>query len=125
MVSARRNVSARAIVCVFSAGLFAGSIWTKVLQSGGDMKKGFRRSLDKSVYLRHIARIFRIGIPNIIMQSAYTFYILGLNLILSTFNDHAVTSLGLYYKRQIFFGSMLRVFTTDSLVIAIMDKLNK
>ena len=125
MVSARRNVSARAIVCVFSAGLFAGSIWTKVLQSRGDMKKGFRRSPDKSVYLRHIARIFRIGIPNILMQSAYTFYIPGLNLILSTFSDQAVTALGLYYKRQIFFGSMLSVFTTDSLVIAIMDKLNK
>lgn len=53
------------------------------------------------------------------MQSAYTFYILGLNLILSTFSDHAVTARGLYYKRQIFFGSMLSVFTTDSLVIGI------
>ena len=83
-------MSERAIVCVFSVGLFAGSIWTKVLQSAGDMKKGFRRSPDKSVYLRLIARIFRIGIPNILMQSASTFYILGLNLILSTFSDQAV-----------------------------------
>lgn len=83
------------------------------------MKKGFHRSPDKSVYLRHIARIFRIGIPNILMQSAYTFYILGLNLILSTFSNHAVTALGLYYKWQTFFGSMLSVFTTDSLVIGI------
>ena len=143
------------IVCVFSVGLFAESIWTKVLQSGGDMKtpmfaqiigavtniildpllifgmlglpemgiagaavatvagqvmaalvvmkKGFRRSPDKSVYLHHIAQIFRIGIPNILMQSAYTFYILGLNLILSTFSDQAVTALGLYYKWQTFF----------------------
>ena len=83
------------------------------------MKKGFRRSPDKSVYLRHIARIFRIGIPNILMQSAYTLYIPGLNLILSTFSDQAVTSLGLYYKWQTSFGSMLSVFTTDSLVIGI------
>ncbi len=37
------------------------------------------------------------------MQSAYTFYILGLNLILATFCDQAVTALGLYYKWQTFF----------------------
>ena len=37
------------------------------------------------------------------MQSAYTFYILGLNLILATFSDQAVTALGLYYKWQSFF----------------------
>lgn len=46
------------------------------------------------------------------MQSASTFYILGLNLILSTFSDQAVTALGLYYKWQTFFGSMLSAFTT-------------
>ena len=37
------------------------------------------------------------------MQSAYTFYILGLNLILAGFSDQAVTALGLYYKWQTFF----------------------
>ncbi len=37
------------------------------------------------------------------MQSAYIFYILGLNLILATFSDQAVTALGLYYKWQTFF----------------------
>lgn len=67
------------------------------------MKKGFRPSPTLAVYLRHIARIFRLGVPNILMQSAYTFYILGLNLILSTFSDQAVTALGLYYKWQTFF----------------------
>ena len=34
---------------------------------------------------------------------AYTFYILGLNLILASFSDQAVTALGLYYKWQTFF----------------------
>lgn len=38
-----------------------------------------------------------------LMQSAYTFYILGLNLILAGFSDQAVTALGLYYKWQTFF----------------------
>ncbi len=143
------------LVCVFSFGLFLESIWTKILQSNGDMKtpmfaqilgavtniildpllifgmlglpemgiagaavatvagqivaaivvmrKGFRRSPGVNVYPHHIAEIFRLGIPNILMQSAYTFYILGLNLILASFCDEAVTALGLYYKWQTFF----------------------
>lgn len=143
------------IVCVFSFGLFLESIWTKVLQSCGDMKtpmtaqiigaitnivldpllifgmfgfpkmgiagaavatvsgqimaalivmkKGFRKSPHRQAYPHHIAKIFQLGIPNILMQSAYTFYILGLNLILATFSDQAVTALGLYYKWQTFF----------------------
>lgn len=66
-------------------------------------RKGFRKSPAKGVYPRYIAKIFRLGVPNILMQSAYTFYILGLNLILSTFSDQAVTALGLYYKWQTFF----------------------
>lgn len=143
------------IVCVFSFVLFLESIWTKVLQAGGDMKtpmiaqiagavaniildpllifgmlglpemgiagaaaatvagqivaalivmkKGFRRSPERAVYPHHIGEIFRLGAPNILMQSAYTFYIFGLNLILAAFSDQAVTVLGLYYKWQSFF----------------------
>ena len=143
------------IVCVFSIGLFLESIWTKVLQSNGDMKtpmiaqilgavtniildpllifglfglpemgiagaaaatvagqivaalvvmkKGYKKSPAKNVYPHHVAKIFRLGTPNILMQSAYTFYILGLNLILAGFCDQAVTALGLYYKWQTFF----------------------
>jgi putative MATE family efflux protein len=67
------------------------------------MKKGFRKSPPLSVYPRDICFIYKLGIPNILMQSAYTFYILGLNLILATFSDQAVTELGLYYKWQSFF----------------------
>ena len=66
-------------------------------------KRGFRRSPERSVYPAGIRFIYRLGIPNILMQSAYTFYILGLNLILATFSDQAVTALGLYYKWQTFF----------------------
>lgn len=67
------------------------------------MKKGFKKSPKLEKYPKYVAEIFRLGIPNILMQSAYTFYILGLNLILSTFSDAAVTALGLYYKWQTFF----------------------
>ena len=143
------------IVCVFSFGLFLESVWTKVLQAGGDMKtpmvaqilgaitniifdpllifglfglpemgiagaaaatvtgqivaalvvmkKGLRRPPVLSKYAAHIRTIFRLGLPNMLMQSAYTFYIFGLNLILSGFSDQAVTALGLYYKWLTFF----------------------
>lgn len=66
-------------------------------------KRGFYRSPALLVYPRYIRNIFHLGIPNILMQSAYTFYILGLNLILATFSDDAVTALGLYYKWQTIF----------------------
>lgn len=150
------------IVCVFSFGLFFESIWTKVLQAEGNMKRpmaaqiigavvnivldpllifglgffpklgisgaaiatvtgqiaaalivmrgGLRRSPALAKYRSYIRRIYTLGFPNILMQSAYTFYILGLNLILKGFSDNAVTALGLYYKWQSFFfiplGSM-------------------
>lgn len=67
------------------------------------MRKGFRSSPAKEKYPHYIKKISRLGTPNILMQSAYTFYILGLNLILSGFSDQAVTALGLYYKWQTFF----------------------
>ena len=67
------------------------------------MRKGFRRPPKPALFPHHIREIFRLGLPNILMQSAYTFYILGLNLILATFSDEAVTALGLYYKWQTFF----------------------
>lgn len=76
------------------------------------MKKGYRKSPAKEVYPRRIPEIFRLGIPNILMQSAYTFYIFGLNLILSGFSDQAVTALGLYYKWQTFFFIPLSAMQT-------------
>ncbi len=51
-------------------------------------RKGFRKSPAKEVYPGHIAEIFRLGLPNILMQSAYTFYILGLNLVLAGISDY-------------------------------------
>lgn len=143
------------IVCVGGIGLFLESIWTKILQSKGNMHVpmlaqilgavtniildpilifgllGFpemgiagaaiatiagqivaalvvmRDALYKSPklkqYPQYIKNVFRLGLPNILMQSAYTLYIFGLNTILATFNDQAVTVLGLYYKWQTFF----------------------
>ena len=67
------------------------------------MRKGFRPYPSKQVYPHQIGKIFHLGMPNILMQSAYTFYIFGLNMILAGFCDQAVTALGLYYKWQTFF----------------------
>ena len=76
------------------------------------MKKGYRKSPARRAYPRHLKEIFHLGIPNILMQVAYTFYILGLNLILSRFSDQAVTALGLYYKWQTFFFIPLSAMQT-------------
>jgi len=67
------------------------------------MRHGFKKSPKLSTYPGYISEIFRLGLPNILMQSAYTFYIFGLNMILAGFSDQAVTALGLYYKWQTFF----------------------
>lgn len=67
------------------------------------MRKGFRKSPSLEKYPTHIRQIFLFGFPNILMQSTYTFYIFGLNLILAVFSDQAVTVLGIYYKWQTFF----------------------
>lgn len=67
------------------------------------LRKGFYPSPALQKYPAYLKKIFRLGLPNILMQSAYTFYIFGLNMILSGFSDAAVTTLGLYYKWQTFF----------------------
>lgn len=85
------------------AGAAVATVTGQVVAALIVFRKGSGRSPAIEVYPHYIAKIFRLGVPNILMQSAYTFYILGLNLILSTFSDQAVTALGLYYKWQTFF----------------------
>lgn len=85
------------------AGAAVATVAGQVVAALVVLKKGFRKSPALRRYPGCIAGIFRLGVPNILMQSAYTFYILGLNLILATFCDEAVTALGLYYKWQTFF----------------------
>ncbi len=94
------------------AGAAAATVAGQIVATLVVMKKGLHKSPPSDVYPGHIARIFRLGIPNILMQSAYTFYILGLNLILAGFCDQAVTALGLYYKWQTFFFIPLSAMQT-------------
>ena len=85
------------------AGAAVATVAGQVVAALVVMKKGFHRSPVLNKYPHYVAKIFRLGLPNILMQSAYTFYIFGLNMILATFSDAAVTTLGLYYKWQTFF----------------------
>ena len=66
-------------------------------------KKGYCSSPSFSAYPQLLKAIYRAGVTNILMQTAYTVYILGLNIILAGFSDAAITALGLYYKWQTFF----------------------
>lgn len=47
--------------------------------------------------------VYRTAVPLLAMQCMFTIYISGLNLVLATFSDTAVTVLGLYFKIQAFF----------------------
>lgn len=85
------------------AGAAIATVLGQIVAALVVMKKAFVKSPEKSCYLPHIKRIYQLGIPNILMQSAYTFYIFGLNMILAGFSDQAVTAHGLYYKWQSFF----------------------
>ena len=85
------------------AGAAAATVAGQMVAAALVMRGGFRRLAGCAVRPRFVGEIFRMGAPNILMQSAYTFYILGLNLILAGFSDQAVTALGLYYKWQTFF----------------------
>lgn len=85
------------------AGAAAATVAGQVAAALIVMKKGFRKPPALSKFTGYTAKIFRLGMPNILMQSAYTFYIFGLNVILASFSDAAVTVLGLYYKWQTFF----------------------
>ena len=94
------------------AGAAIATITGQIVAALIVFKKGFRKSPYINVYKHHIKKIFHLGIPSILMQSAYTFYIFGLNMILSGFSDQAVTALGIYYKWQTFFFIPLNAMTT-------------
>ena len=85
------------------AGAAVATVMGQIVAALIVMRKGIYRSPDIRLYPGNIKKIYYLGIPNILMQSAYTFYILGLNLILAGFSDQAVTALGLYYKWQTIF----------------------
>lgn len=85
------------------AGAAIATVTGQVAAAAVVFKKGFCKPQRGWPLPPLLKRIFAFGAPNVLMQSAYTFYIFGLNLILAGFSDDAVTALGLYYKWQSFF----------------------
>lgn len=74
----------------------------------------------RSKISKHIlVRIYLLGFPSIIMQSLYTLYIVGLNLILKLFSEDAVTALGIYYKLQTFF--FIPLFGLQQVIVPIIS----
>ena len=67
----------------------------------------------------YIKEIYRLGYPNILMQSLYTVYIVVLNIILARFCDEAVTVLGLYYKMQAFF--FIPLFGLQTCIVPVLS----
>jgi len=87
-------------------GIMGAAIATVIAQAISALvliNVGLKKSPNIDIYKTYLPRVYKLGLPNILMQSAYTFYIFGLNIILSGFSDAAVTTLGLYYKWQTFF----------------------
>ena len=87
-------------------GITGAAIATVIAQAISALiliKVGLKKSPNIEIYKTYLPKVYKLGLPNILMQSAYTFYIFGLNIILSGFSDAAVTTLGLYYKWQTFF----------------------
>lgn len=85
------------------AGAAIATVVGQMVAAAIVFRGGHHPSPTRSFYPKGVSTALRLGFPNMLMQSAYTFYILGLNLILAGFSDQAVTALGIYYKWQTFF----------------------
>lgn len=82
-------------------------------------KQGLLHNAQHKLSLPKVQKIYRAGLPSIMMQSLYTFYIVGLNLILAGFTEQAVTVLGIYYKLQTFF--FIPIFGFEQVVLPIFS----
>lgn len=85
------------------AGAAIATVIGQITAAAVVAKNGYRQPPLLRKYSPILKDVLKLGYPNMLMQTAYTYYILGLNLILSSFSDQAVTTLGLYYKWQTFF----------------------
>ena len=94
------------------AGAAIATVAGQLVAAAIVLPRGYRRSPARQEYPGYLKLIYRLGTPNILMQLAYTFYILGLNLILSGFSDQAVTAVGQALK-----SSLLTVIRTVMLFV--------
>ena len=94
------------LIFVFDMGVRGAAISTVLGQASSFifMIRAVKREFDWSgkFSLKAVKEIYTAAIPQIILQTLYTVYIMGLNLILIDFGEAAVTVLGIYYKLQTF-----------------------
>ncbi|MEG0753080.1 MAG: MATE family efflux transporter, partial [Angelakisella sp.] len=74
--------------------------------------RGFR------IHWKTVGDIYKVGLPSIVMQSIGSIMIAGLNMILISFSQAAVSVLGIYFKLQSFI--FMPVFGLTSGVMPIM-----
>lgn len=141
------GISYAKIIFLLSPGLFVESVCTKIHQAKGNMMLPMaalvsgaafatvfgqwismlivlipllkRYDLGSKISKHILVRIYLLGFPSIIMQSLYTLYIVGLNLILKLFSEDAVTALGIYYKLQTFF--FIPLFGLQQVIVPIIS----
>lgn len=131
------GISYAKIIFLLSPGLFVESVCTKIHQAKGNMMLPMaalvsgailnvildpllkRYDLRSKISKHILVRIYLLGFPSIIMQSLYTLYIVGLNLILKLFSENAVTALGIYYKLQTFF--FIPLFGLQQVIVPIIS----
>ena len=57
------------------AGAVIATVTGQIVAMLVAMQKGFCSSLPRKKYPAYVVKIFKLGVPNMLMQSAYTFYI--------------------------------------------------
>lgn len=104
------GVQGAAIATIIGQWIAMAIVLTAVLRPG---------ALKGKIHIKTCLNIYRTGFPSIAMQSLYTLYIVGLNLILKGFTEDAVTVLGIYYKLQTFF--FIPLFGLEQVVLPIIS----
>lgn len=102
-----------------AAATVAGQILAMIISLAGVLKNPRLKIKPCKIQLKLFLKIYNAAMPNIIMQSLYTVYIFGLNLILGTFSAAAVTVLGIYYKLQSFF--FIPLFGMEQAILPIIS----
>lgn len=96
------GIRGAAIATVAGQWCAMGIVLTAVLRLYKRLPFQEEHEIAKPIY-KDWSSIYQAGLPSIVMQSLNTLYIIGLNLVLKSFSEDAVTVLGIYYKLQTFF----------------------
>lgn len=93
-----------------AAGAAIATVSAQIIAAVLGLYLNFKYNKEITLHLKYckprahvIARIYKVGLPSIIMQSIGSIMLYFMNIILLTFSESAATAMGLYYKLQSFF----------------------